>query len=445
MLQVLKHRIYARLFLAQVLALLGTGLLTIGLGLLAYDLAGNAAGSVLGTALAIKMVAYVGLAPVAAAVAERLPRKSVMVGADILRAGVALCLPFIDAVWQIYVLIFVLQAASATFTPAFQALIPDVLDKDEDYTRALSLSRIAYELENLLSPAIAGLLLIFISFNWLFAGTFLGFVASGVLVAGTTLPARNMDSGERSFLDRASRGIRIYIATPRLRGLWACGFAGAAAGAFVIVNTVVIVQGVYGGSESEVALAMAAFGAGAMCAALSLPSILDRIPDRPVMLWASAALSAMTLTHGLLWLVSGPLTWTAFLALWAVSGLCYSAIFTPAGRLLRRSAHSEDRPALFAAQFALSHAGWLLTYPIAGWIGRFAGLPVALILLGLLAFLGTFWAWRVWPQLASNDLVHSHPDLPPDHPHLKDHTGQNATHRHEFVIDDMHRVWPTEG
>ena len=45
-------------------ALIGTGLLTVALGLLAYDLAGPRAGAVLGTAYAIKMIAYVGLAPV---------------------------------------------------------------------------------------------------------------------------------------------------------------------------------------------------------------------------------------------------------------------------------------------------------------------------------------------------------------------------------------------
>ena len=130
MLHILKHPVYARLFLAQVIALLGTGLLTVALGLLAYDLAGAEAGVVLGFAFTIKMVAYVGLSPIAHALVERLPRKAVLIGADLIRAFVALFLPFIDSVWQIYLLIFVLQAASATFTPAFQALIPDIL-KDE--------------------------------------------------------------------------------------------------------------------------------------------------------------------------------------------------------------------------------------------------------------------------------------------------------------------------
>jgi hypothetical protein len=55
---------------------------------------------VLGTALAIKMVAYVGVAPVAAAFAELVPRRAMLVGLDLVRAAVALALPFVGEVWQ---------------------------------------------------------------------------------------------------------------------------------------------------------------------------------------------------------------------------------------------------------------------------------------------------------------------------------------------------------
>ncbi|MFE3703908.1 MFS transporter, partial [Nocardia tengchongensis] len=66
---------YLRLFTAQVSGLFGTGLTTVALGLLAYDLAGGAAAAVLGTALTIKMLMYVTVAPVVAAYAHRLPRR----------------------------------------------------------------------------------------------------------------------------------------------------------------------------------------------------------------------------------------------------------------------------------------------------------------------------------------------------------------------------------
>ena len=69
MLIVFTNRTYRHLFAAKVTALIGAGLITVALGLLAFDLAGADAGMAPGTALAIKMLACVGIAPIAAAVA----------------------------------------------------------------------------------------------------------------------------------------------------------------------------------------------------------------------------------------------------------------------------------------------------------------------------------------------------------------------------------------
>ena len=189
MLSVLADRTYRHLYAAQVIALIGTGLLTVALGLLAYRLAGPEAGAVLGMALAIKMVAYVLVAPVANAFTGRLPRRAFLVSTDLVRAAVALILPFVGQVWQVYVLVFVLQSCSAAFTPTFQATIPDILPEERDYTRALSLSRLAYDLENLLSPALAAVLLTVIDFHWLFGGTVAGFLCSAALVVSVSLPS----------------------------------------------------------------------------------------------------------------------------------------------------------------------------------------------------------------------------------------------------------------
>ena len=443
MIGILRNPTFRALFAAQVIALVGTGLLTVGLGLLAYDLAGERAGVVLGMALTLKMVAYVGLSPIAQALATRLPRKAVLVGADVVRALVALCLPLVSEVWQIYVLIFVLQSASATFTPAFQAAIPDVLPDEGDYTRALSLSRLAYDLENLLSPALAALLLSLVSYSWLFVGTVLGFTMSGILVLLADVPALGKDAGQRPFRERLTRGIRIYLATPRLRGLWALNLAASAVGAFVLVNTVVLVRAGYGGDERALALAMAAFGGGSMGAALILPRLLERMADRSVMMLGAQGLALLALMMGAILAVGGLPGWTVFLLVWVMIGFLYASVLTPSGRLLRRSAHAEDRPAVFAAQFALSHACWLVTYPTAGWAAQGLGMSGALMLLGVLALLGVIVARAVWPEGLPDEIVHEHTDLPPDHPHLREHGGRR--HAHVFVIDDEHRVWPTQG
>ena len=444
MISILRNTTYAALFSAQVIALIGTGLLTVALGLLAFDLAGDRAGLVLGMAYTIKMMAYVGLSPIAQALVHRWPRKAVLIGADLIRAAVALCLPFVTEIWQVYVLVFVLQSASATFTPAFQAAIPDILPAEEDYTRALSLSRLAYDLENLISPAAAALLLTVVSYSWLFVGTVLGFVASAVLVFAVTVPPVAGHQISRPFRERLLRGTRIYLATPRLRGLLALNLAAASVGAFVLVNTVVLVRVGYGGTETDLAVAMACFGAGSMTAALLLPPVLDRMPDRPVMLVGAASLVGLSIMGTFVLAVLDLPVWLIFLCLWAVIGFFYSCVMTPSGRLLRRSAHSEDRPAVFAAQFALSHACWLLTYPVAGWVGLAFGLDVALGLLGAIALIGLVLARLLWPAGMTGEIEHEHTDLPTDHPHLRAHHGQRR-HAHVFVIDDEHRVWPTQG
>lgn len=439
MLGVLADRTYRHLFLAQVIALLGTGLATVALGLLAYEIGGANAGAVLGGALAIKMVAYIGVGPVVNAFVDRVPRRPFLVAMDLVRAAVALLLPFVTEVWQVYVLIFLLQSASAAFTPTFQAIIPDILPEEREYTRALSLSRLAYDMESLLSPALAAALLTVMSFHWLFAGTVMGFLVSAALVVSVLIPQPTPARREDGIYARTTRGTRIYLKTPRLRGLLALNLAAAAAGAMVIVNTIVYVRTLLGRGPDDVALALAAFGAGSMAAALALPSILDRLDDRRVMVSASLLLVVTLLVAAALTLRPVGDAWTTLLALWAVLGVGYSAVLTPSGRLLRRSSTPEDRSALFAAQFALSHACWLLTYLTAGLLGTRMGMGWTLGVQAAVAATGLIVALLVWPRQDPEAVPHMHADLQPDHPHLE---GGKALHAHAFVIDDLHHAWP---
>jgi len=437
MIDLLRKRTYRHLFTAQLVALIGTGLATVALGLLAYDLAGADAGMVLGTALAIKMVAYVGVAPVAAALAQGLPRRALLVSLDLVRAAVALALPFVSQVWHVYVLIFVLQAASAAFTPTFQATIPDVLPDEKDYTKALSLSRLAYDMENLISPMLAAALLTVISFHDLFAGTVVGFLASAFLVVSVALPA-SAPQPRRGVYERTVRGMRIYLATPRLRGLLAVNAAVAAAGAMVFVNTVVMVQAGFGLTQSAVAVALAAFGAGSMAAALALPRMLEQWQDRTVMLAGIAVLVMMLLLGAV------GLDYRGLLGLWFVAGLAYATAQISSGRLLRRSAHPADRPALFAAQFALSHACWLAFYPLAGWMGARFGMPATFVVLALAAMAATALAIVVWPVHDPEVIEHKHTASEIAHAHGPEgvSTGHGIRHAHAFRIDDQHRQWP---
>lgn len=390
------NRDYRHLFGAQVIALFGTGLATVALGLQAYELAGPNAAAVLGTALTIKMVMYVVIAPLAAAYADRLPRRLFLVLLDVIRAAVVLALPFVTEVWHIYILIAVLQAASAAFTPTFQAVIPHIVTKESDYTRALSASQVAYTMESLLSPVLAAVALSFMTFNWLFIGTSIGFAVSALLALSTRIPNAG-PSAHGSVWNRVSAGIATFIATPQLRGVMALNLVVAAAGSIVVVNTVNFVRDTLGGTQVDVAWMLAASGGGTLLVALVLPRVLDRVADRAVMMTGAIVL-LVAVFGAVAMAASAANSWAIMAPIWVVVGAGMAMIVTPTGRVIRSSLAPSELPAAFAAQFSLSHLAWLVTYPIAGWVSTSMGFTVTWVILAALALLGAILAISVWPR-----------------------------------------------
>lgn len=392
----LRHRTFRRLFAAHVVALLGTGLSTIAIGFLVFDISGDGAAAALGTLLAIKMLTYLLVGPLAPVIAQRVGPKRLLVLTDLARAAVAVSLPFIDSIAAAYVLIFVLQSASALFTPTFQATIPTVVTDERQYTGALALSRLAYDLEALASPTLAGLILVFAPSSALFLGTGAGFLGSAMLILSAALPkpARTESERPRSEL---TRGAHLMVTVPQLRGALVLHLALAAVGAIVLVLTVPLVRGEIGGGETQAAGLLAFFGLGSITSAVLMPIIVARTGPRPFMLTGMLVMAA---AMSLVWpvLASAPgeqaLPWLS--ALWYVAGLGNSAVLAPMGRVVRDAVADEDLPHVFAAQFSLAHGWWLLSYPVAGWGATAIGFgPIALLLSGVAA-LALALAARLW-------------------------------------------------
>lgn len=438
------YRDYRHLFAAQIVALSGTGLTTVALGLLAYQLAGTHAAAVLANALTIKMVCYVSIAPLAAAYADLLPRRLALVGLDLARAAVVMALPLVDQMWQVYVLIGVLQAASAAFTPTFQAVIPDVVTEEADYTKALSASQLASTMESLLSPVLAAAALTVMSFHWLFVGTTMGFLLSAALVVSTRIPDA-VPNPRAGVWERTLSGMRIFARTPRLRGVLALDLTVAGCGSIVLVTTVNYVRDVLRLGQSDVAWLLAASGAGTMMVALALPPILNRVRERSVMLSGAAALLAGAASAIELSTATGQYRWGTALLIWTLIGAGMSAVLTPIGRVLRRSCTAADRPAVFAAQFSLSHLCWLLAYPIAGWGATLTGFTTTWAVLGAVGAAGLVAALALWPSRDPEVLAHRHDVDDIDHDHIAGATNvdrRRVEHAHAFTIDQDHLRWP---
>lgn len=377
---------YVRLFLAHAASLLGSGVTSVALAVFAYQLTGSNATVVVGTALTLRILAFVLVSPVAGVLADRVDRKRMLIAADLLRVGLLGLFPFITTVWQIYGLIFAINAVTAFFTPTYEASLPEVVGP-KLYTRALSASRVALDVEAAMGPLVAGVLIAAVGVRWTFwfdAGTYL---LSALLVLGARVPSPAAPAGpfpRRDFVPQVTFGTRILLREPALRKALLLHVAEAAAGAVTIVTTVVYVRDVLGRGDGSFALTMGAVGIGSSIAALLLARRATRVraegstKQRHIeyhrwaerTLLAGGALLGLALLPGVLAPGLGML-----LLLWALVGAGGAMIAIPSVGLLAEHTTPEERGRAYAAHFAWTHLFWLGTYPAAGYLARAVGTP----------------------------------------------------------------------
>src|SRR6266478_6917760 len=207
-------------FGAQIISLLGSGVTTVGLALFAYQLTGGvSATAVIGNALTLRILAFLLFSQPAGVIADRVSKKRILIAADVIRFALLALFPFITSVWQIYALIFAINAVTAFFTPTFECSIPEVVG-GEQYVKALSLSRIATDVEAVAAPALAGLLVALLGLRWVFWFDAFTYMVSASLVGGTLMPyvkGKLPKISLQSFLAELTTGTRILLREPSLR------------------------------------------------------------------------------------------------------------------------------------------------------------------------------------------------------------------------------------
>lgn len=110
----LHNRNFMLLYSSLLISLVGSGLTTIGLALFAHQLVeGNSAAIVIGNALMLRILAFLLFSQFAGILADRVNRKTILIATDVVRLGLLGLFPFVESVWQIYVMIFMINAATA--------------------------------------------------------------------------------------------------------------------------------------------------------------------------------------------------------------------------------------------------------------------------------------------------------------------------------------------
>lgn len=391
-----RNRSFLALFTAQVISLLGSGVTTIGLTLFVYQLAGSSTATiVIGQALMLRILAFLLFSQPAGILADRVNRKRILIAADVGRFVLLSLFPFITATWQVYAMIFTINALTAFFTPTFEATIPEIAGK-QNYVQALSLSRVAGDVEAVASPALAGLLVALLGIRWVFWFDAFTYLVSAALVAAVAIPKLTAISppfSARTLLTEITAGSRILLREPALRQALLFSLAEATAGAAAIVLTITYVRTVLGRSETVFALVMAAVGLGSSVTAFALGRWSRRYEVRAHgeaelhgtrHRWTGRALIAGGFGLGMV-LLPGVLVppLLLFFLLWVGNGAGQALIAIPSSTLLAEHTTTAQRGRAYAAHFALTHACWLLTYPAAGWAGTQWGAPFAFTVFGV--------------------------------------------------------------
>lgn len=383
-------REYAWLFTSNVFAIFATGIATVGLALLAFDLAGDDSGIVLGTALSLKMAVNIVIPPIATAYAVRIDRRSWLIFLTLIRGGVLCLLPFVTQVYQIYLLIVVFETAAAAFRAAYMAIIPDMLTDDGDYAGAVAKARIAYNAESMLSPLLAALLLIFIDFRGTFIAAVVAFLLAAAIMARVVLPEGRRI--ERDVLRQMSLSVRKMFASPIFRGATAVNAAATTIVAMVAVNTVVLVRGAFDLDDRSAAVALATFGAGGIVGALMSTRLITSYGVRAVMMRSGTAMAMLLVTGALMQ------DYASMLALWLVLGAASTLCQLPIETILRGMTESGDRQILYTAHYSVNSGLLLIGYLAAGWVGAEGRIVLAFIGLGLFSALMMAIAKAIWPS-----------------------------------------------
>jgi hypothetical protein len=189
---VLHERDFRLLFTGQVVSQLGDSITPVALAFAILDLTGRAAD--LGYVFAARSVPLVGFLLIGGVFADRLPRRAVMIGADLIRLGTqgttaVLLISGHAQIWQVAVLQAVHGMATAFFNPAATGLTPQVVSP-ERLQDANGLRGISMSASGIAGPAISAGLVAGVGAGWALGLDSLTFLISAVCLAGLRLPAR---------------------------------------------------------------------------------------------------------------------------------------------------------------------------------------------------------------------------------------------------------------
>jgi len=362
----LKNKTFAKLFMSQTASLFGDAFTWLGLALVSYSLNPENSAVILASALTLRVAAYMFFGPFAGVVSERFKRKSILLITQGFRVIILCLMIFVNAEWQLYILIFLLNVAAAFFTPTYRAIIPQIVAKNE-YREANGFSMATFQMLSVFGPALAGVFAVWLGAKQLFLVsafmliigiTIILSISANELQKGVVLKKENFKEGWNSVIN----GIQSLFGNRILRFSLSMEFVAAIAGALVLVNTVGLVKNSMKLDDSHYGLIMALFGVGGAITAFLLGR-LDKTKTRAKSLIGGALLIGIAVCF------ADFASFNGLLFLWVFAGVGQTLADLPSETLIGENIPRGDQAKVYGSHFAFSHLWWFIAYPFAGFLG----------------------------------------------------------------------------
>jgi DHA3 family tetracycline resistance protein-like MFS transporter len=371
LLRPLRERDFALLWTGMTVSLLGDGIYTVAVAWQVYQLSNRpSALALVGLSWTAGLVLFILLAGV---LSDRLDRRRVMIGADLLRAAVqlgigALALTHSLELWMLIPLVLVHGIGEAFFAPAFSALVPDIL-APALIPQASAIEQIVRQAaRNFAGPAIGGVLVALLGPGTSFvvdAGTFV--FSAACVFAIRTRPAIVRERAAGMVAE-----LRVGIAYVRTQTwLWGTLVAASTAilffmGPIQVLVPYVVKNRLHSGSGSYgTILALEGLGAIAMSLWVAARGLPRREVSWMLLMWSFGGIPFLGFALGqAVWVLAVcACAWGASLAFGMIVWTTRMATRVPVE--LRGRVNSVD----WFVSIGLAPASYALTGPVSSWIG----------------------------------------------------------------------------
>jgi MFS family permease len=287
-----RHSAYARLWTGAFVSNIGTWMESVALGVYVEKLTGQAAW--VGAVAAAAFVPIAIFGPVGGALADRFPRKALLLTTTLIQAALATLLTYLFATGEpsaplVTAIAFGNGICAALGFPAFQAILPDLVPV-EDLPGAVALSSAQYNLGRVVGPTLAGVVIALWGYAAAEGVNAASFFAVVAVLLTLTLPRPGEDARATKLLASIAEGFRFVRREPGLRvNVVAMCFNTFLAAPFIALVPSMAAE-LTSNTDVGTAVLVTAQGIGAVAMALSLGQLTAARGPRRVLVTMMGAL-----------------------------------------------------------------------------------------------------------------------------------------------------------